>query len=207
MILTDSGEVAIESLAIGDMVVTADNGSMPVLWLGRRFYRRSEGRNWTARVVPLKIAARAFDDQTPNRDLYVSQAHGIRVDGTIVAAEFYLNQRSVDLAEVDHLDTLEYFHVELASHEVIFANGAESETFFGEDREQFSNFVEYERLYGPSAPAESRGERRAVYAYRGRTALKGLLLCAAAPILGMQDPMRQSYDRVARRALEALPAA
>jgi len=43
-----------------------------------------------------------------------------------------------------------YFHIELETHEVILAEGGLVETLLlTSGRESFSNFVEYERLYGP----------------------------------------------------------
>ena len=48
------------------------------------------------------------------------------------------------------MSAIEYYHVELDTHEVIYAEGALVESFFddGSNRENFSNFVQYKRLYG-----------------------------------------------------------
>src|SRR5689334_3797963 len=46
LIRTPDGDVPVESLKIGDLVLTADRGAMPVKWVGRQSFRRSPGRSW-----------------------------------------------------------------------------------------------------------------------------------------------------------------
>ena len=47
------------------------------------------------------------------------------------------------------MSTLEYYHVELDTHEVIYAEGALVESYDGSNP-QFFKFRQYERLYGAS---------------------------------------------------------
>src|SRR6266403_489386 len=68
------------------------------------------------------------------------------------------------------MSVIEYYHIELDTHEVIYSEGALVESFFDGDseREHFSNFVQYERLYGaerqpkmtPFAPIHGYFNRR-----------------------------------------------
>jgi hypothetical protein len=199
MIATPHGEVAIEELKIGDAVVTADKGTRSVRWIARRSYRRTEGRDWAAQVKPIRIAASAIADGTPRRDLHVSPAHLIRVDGQLLPAEFFVNGRSVDYADVEDMQKLDYFHVELDVHALLLADGLEAESLVTDAREVFSNFAEFERLYGAEMASRECAGRMTGLRYRGRTALKGLVLCAAAPIIGIQ-PEHRAYQRVAERA-------
>jgi hypothetical protein len=96
---------------------------------------------------------------------------------------------------------IEYFHIELATHDVILAEGAPVETLFVTDgRERFTNFVEYERLYGrevgpamvPYAP---------VLGYPGgRAHLKALLRLGISRVVNVRDPIQVAYDRILTRA-------
>ena len=45
-------------------------------------------------------------------------------------------------------DEIEYFHVRLDTHDVIYAEGAECESLGDGGYDRFDNFIEYERLYG-----------------------------------------------------------
>jgi hypothetical protein len=68
------------------------------------------------------------------------------------------------------------------------------------DREQFSNFVEYERQYG----AEMRPAMKPfapVLEYRGaRGELERLLRLAVSPVLDVRDPIQRARAGIAARA-------
>ena len=50
---------------------------------------------------------------------------------------------------MDDCEVIDYFHIELETHQVVFAEGAPAETLLvTRDRESFVNFADYERLYG-----------------------------------------------------------
>jgi len=177
LILTPEGERAVENLAIGDTVTTSSGGKETVRWIGRQRFRRTPGRAWVAGVLPVRIARGALDGVVPVRDLYVSQAHGVLLDGILVPAGNLVNGRTIVLDRADDLLTLDYFNVELAAHDAILAEGAPVETFLSRNgnREAFDNFVEYERLYGrdaefvaecaPRVPLRGRADRRRTRAF------------------------------------------
>src|SRR6516225_8345554 len=74
LILTVHGEVPVEDLTIGELVMTT-NGALPVRWVGRTTLRRNASASWHPSVMPIRVARFALDDQTPRRDLYLSQCH------------------------------------------------------------------------------------------------------------------------------------
>jgi len=81
--------------------------------------------------------------------LYLSPQHSLFIDGFLVPVEWLINGRSIALAAMDDRESIDYFHIELQTHEVVFAEGAPAETLLvSSDREDFPNFIEYERLYG-----------------------------------------------------------
>ena len=150
LILTDRGEVAVETLAIGDCVVTLSGLAQPIRWIGRRSYR---GRSLSGRkhLFPVLIRAGVLGDGLPRRDLRVSPLHAMFLDSVLVPAWALIDGRAVvreqDCREVD------YFHVELDRHDVIFAEGAATETFLDDDsRWLFENAREYAELYPDAEP-------------------------------------------------------
>jgi collagen type I/II/III/V/XI/XXIV/XXVII alpha len=128
-IMTTTGEVPVEHLAVGDKVATrVDNETVfqPVKWIGRRrIDLTAHPRPETA--APVRIRRGAFADNIPHRDLLVSPDHAIFCDGKLICARQLINgttiRRELDLPEV------EYFHVELDVHAVLLAEGLPAESY------------------------------------------------------------------------------
>jgi hypothetical protein len=198
-ILTPCGEVPVEELTIGALVETL-NGPLPVKWIGRRRFDKVASSSWHAIVAPIRVARFALHDQTPHRDLYLSPRHSLFVDGVLIPVEHLVNDRSVVRAKMDDREVIEYFHIELETHEVVFAEGAPAETLLVTDgREGFANFVEHERLYG-SEERPAMKPFAPIFSYGGRAELKGLLRLALSPIVDLRDPVQRARDRIAARA-------
>jgi hypothetical protein len=125
-IRTPEGEVAVESLVAGDMVCTADGGVAPVLWLGRQTISTTFGD--PAVVMPVRIRAGALGDGLPVRDLLLSPDHALLIDGVMVQAGALVNGRSI-VRETVQADSFVYYHVELANHALVLAEGVPAETF------------------------------------------------------------------------------
>jgi hypothetical protein len=81
LIRTPHGEVPVEDLANGALVMTT-NGALPVKWVGRQTMRRNASASWHPSVVPIRVSRFAIDDRTPQRDLYLSQEHSLLFDGS-----------------------------------------------------------------------------------------------------------------------------
>ena len=149
LILTERGEVAVEALAIGDVVVTASGQHRPVKWIGRRSYA---GRFLAANPAaqPIRFNAGSLGDDLPHRTLLVSPEHAMFLDGLLIPARCLVNGCSI--VQESGLQRVDYYHVELDSHDVLLAEGAPSESFLNDDsRGMFHNAHEYETLY-PKAP-------------------------------------------------------
>jgi hypothetical protein len=199
-ISTPRGEVPVEELTIGDLVDTL-NGPLPVKWIGRRRFTKGASSSWHSSVAPIWVARFALHDQYPHRDLYLSPGHCLFVDGVLIPVTHLVNDRSVVVrVDMDDREVIEYFHIELETHEVVFAEGAPAETLLVTDgREGFANFVEYERLYG----SEERSAMKPfapIFSYGGRAELQGLLRLALSPIVDVRDPVQRARDRIAARS-------
>src|SRR5258708_11799893 len=149
LIATARGEVPVEQLAIGDGVVTAFGALRPIKWIGRRSYggRFIMGR---ADILPICFKAGALGDNLPRRDLWISPHHAMHFEtadseGVLIEAKDLIN--GVSIVQADNVDKVEYFHIELDSHDVIVAEGAPSESFIDDaSRRLFPNAPEYYTL-------------------------------------------------------------
>ena len=199
-ILTPHGEVPVEELTIGALIETL-NGPLPVKWIGRlRLKKVASSSSWHSSVAPIRVARFALHDQYPHRDLYLSPGHSLFVDGVLIPVKHLVNDRSVVRAEMDDRKVIECVHIELETHEVIFAEGAPAETLLVTDgREGFANFVEYERLYG-SEERPAMKPYAPIFGYGGRAELKGLLRLALSPIVDVRDPVQRARYRIEARA-------
>ncbi len=125
LIGTPAGQVAVETLAVGDMVLTAGGDVRPVVWTGHRtvdVLRHPQPDT----VRPIRIAAGAVSDSVPSRDLFVSPDHNLFIDGVLFPAKCLVNGTSV--CQVD-LPRITYHHVELESHDIVLADGMAAETY------------------------------------------------------------------------------
>jgi hypothetical protein len=183
LVRTPEGDRTVESLAIGDAVVTVSGAAKPIRWIGRQRFRRAEGRAWVAGVLPVRLSRGILGNGVPNRDLHLSQAHAVLLDGKLVPAGSLVNGRTIVLDRSADLSVLDYFNIELDAHDVILAEGAPVETFLsrGGNREAFDNFVEYERLYGAEAPEPAAYAVRAVAGTRASRIRSRLRSAFATP--------------------------
>ena len=150
LLMTDRGNVPVEALAIGDTVITATGRARSIRWLGRRSYA---GRFLAANpnLQPIRFRAGSLGDGLPRRDLLVSPEHAMLLDGVLIPAKALVNGSTI--VQERGLDWVDYYHVELDSHDVLLAEGAPSESFLDDgNRGQFHNTAEHTALY-PNAPA------------------------------------------------------
>jgi hypothetical protein len=145
LILTDRGEVAVESLVIGDRLVTGSGEARALKWIGRRSYA---GRFVAAnrRLLPVCVKAGAMGAGLPRRDLWVSPLHAMVVEGCLVPAGALVN--GVSVVQAAEVEEVRYIHLELEEHSVIYAEGAASESFVDDDsRAMFQNAHTFAELY------------------------------------------------------------
>ena len=141
-ILTPAGEVPVEDLSIGDCVVTVSGAERSIKWIGRRGYiTRLVSQHARDSVLPIRFARGSLGDALPKRELYVSPEHAMCLDGVLIRARHLVNGASI--AYCDSFSKIEYFHIELPTHDVIYAEGAASESWLDcGNRNIFSNVLD-----------------------------------------------------------------
>lgn len=136
-IATPEGPRLIQMLRPGDRILTKDNGAQEILWTGSK--RMTGARLYAMpHLRPIRFRAGALGVGRPDADLIVSPQHRMLIKGAaaqalfntpevLVRAEDLLNDHSV---VVDHsLPAVTYIHILLDSHNIVFANGVETESF------------------------------------------------------------------------------
>jgi hypothetical protein len=125
-IATPGGEVPVEALAPGDSVLTAAGEARTVRWIGRQTLLSGLARR--RGVLPVRIAAGALGENLPVRDLLVSPAHAIAIDGMLVQAGALVNGTTIR-TETALPWSFRYWHIELDAHELVLAEGMAAESF------------------------------------------------------------------------------
>jgi hypothetical protein len=127
-IRTAEGERKIEDLAIGDWLPTMFGGLRPIQWIGRYPFKKSDpSKPWAKDARPVRIARSALAPEVPHSDLFVTAAHSLLVEGMLAPAETLINGTTITRYEAREYDELEFFHIKLESHDVIYAEGAPAE--------------------------------------------------------------------------------
>ena len=162
--MADGSTQAVEDIAAGAMVETMDHGAQELRWIGSRTVAAK------GHLAPIMIKEGAMGNDA---DLRVSPQHRMLVEGW--KAELLFGEDQV-LASAKHLvngdniyvdegGEVEYFHMLFDAHEIVYANGAPSESFHPgelgmgsmaeESREEilelFPELRNDNTAYGPSA--------------------------------------------------------
>ncbi|MEM9063561.1 MAG: Hint domain-containing protein [Pseudomonadota bacterium] len=151
-ILTSRGEVPVERLEVGDLLITADHGPQPILRIARTDHVFEDGPH---RHKPIEIKPGSLGQRTPKRRLVVSPQHRVLFGGGTVERMFGTGEvlaLAKGLVGLDHVRAMNgkrsvsYYSLLCARHEIITAEGAASETFYPD-----ANAL---RMIGPAARRE-----------------------------------------------------
>lgn len=133
-----SGWRAVEDLDVGDEVLTLSNGAQKIRWIGQhRLTAAQLAAN--EKLRPIRITQGAMGHGLPTHDLLVSRQHRMLIASRI--AERMFGAPMALVAAFKLTDTpgigidsgiceVDYYHLLLDRHEVIFANGAPTESLY-----------------------------------------------------------------------------
>ncbi|WP_397542717.1 Hint domain-containing protein [Roseovarius salis] len=134
---TPCGPRLVEELREGDYVQTKDNGRQPVQWIGKR---RMTGARLFAmpHLRPVRMRMGALGIHQPDQELLVSPEHRMLVKGAVARSLFNTPEVLVSAKDLVNNDTIAfdlavrevtYIHLLLPRHQVLWANGVETESF------------------------------------------------------------------------------
>ncbi len=128
-IATPKGARMVESLKIGDFLVTRDHGLQPIRWIGKRTVPALD------RFAPVRIRPGVLSGL--DTDLLVSPQHRMLFQG--YRAELLFGESEVLIAAAHLIDgklvtqdaggEVTYIHIMFDDHEIIYAEGAATESF------------------------------------------------------------------------------
>jgi hypothetical protein len=170
---------------------------LPIKWIGHRTLREA----W-----PVRVCAGAFGAGVPHRDLWLSPDHAVFVDGVLVPVRYLVNDATI---AQERRDEVTYYHVELAEHGVLLANGMAAESYLDTgNRSDFANGGTAVRMipdfalgvWQREACATLAVDGPAVVAIRERlharaTELGWITTAAAAPLLLADGQRIQPHHR------------
>lgn len=138
LVATPDGQRRVEELRVGDLVLTQDHGPQKVRWLASHSLEARELRI-RPKYRPIKISAGVLGEGLPERDLLVSPQHRIMVRSKIAQRLFGTAEVLVPAIKLTGVQGVEqtqgeqgviYWHVLFDQHQIIFAEGAPTESLF-----------------------------------------------------------------------------
>jgi hypothetical protein len=123
-------------LETGEIVHTVFAGLVAVAWVGRRHVDcRRHPR--PEKVWPVRIAAGAYGEGLPRRDLLLSPDHAVFADDVLIPVKHLIN--GISIVQVP-MDAVTYYHVELPRHDLLLAEGMPVESYLDTgNRSTFAN--------------------------------------------------------------------
>lgn len=140
LIDTPHGPRPVETLRVGDAVLTADNGVQRIRWIGSRRLSLGGGTD-SERFRPVRLKANSIAPGVPARDVLVSPMHRVLVGGAhaqllfaqsevLTPAQHLVNGQTIFSEPVTEA---EYFHLLFDSHQILVSLNLRSESFYPGD--------------------------------------------------------------------------
>ncbi len=157
-ILTTKGEIPVEKLSVGNLVIAPTGSVSKITWLGS-FEIDLKASLSRADLSPIRIERNALKDGVPHSDLFLSRDHSLFIDRMLIPVRLLVNDASIVCA--DTFDFVTYWHIELAQHGIVLANGAAAESYleWGDNRASFTGTM--------GAPRRGRSKPAAPFALGG----------------------------------------
>jgi Hint domain len=197
-VLTAGGDIAVEHLQVGDLVLTASGAFKPIKGIGSNVFRKDDpNAQWSERISPVRIARSSISAGVPARDLYLSPDHALFIDGHLIPVKNLVNGLSITQEATLLFHEVEYFHLAFEQHEVFYAEGTAVESLLvGGVRGAAELFDQYDgAAIGPMVPyAPLLGY------FGGRQEAIAFARLSVYPWIDVRDRIQVEYERLAQRA-------
>ena len=140
LIATVAGELPVETLKVGDRVITRDNGFQEIRWIGHcDVSSAAQRKDRTKR--PVSIKRNTFGEGLPHRDMSFSPNHRLLLtepEISLLYSEPEVLAAAKDLLARDGIERaapapVTYYHMLFDHHEAVLSNGIWSESFLPGD--------------------------------------------------------------------------
>ena len=185
-IRTRDGDRPIETLAAGDEVSVRSGGFAPIKAMVSHTLKSVSGRWVGDSNLPGLIRRGALGENSPNADLCLTAWHSVYVDGFLIPVGDLVNGTSIIFEAADGRDTLDFFQVELDSHDMLDAQGAICESLYRAGTERYAPLL---RLCG------------------GRSKLRSHMRSVASLVIDRRQPIDVIRDQLEERGLGLARAA
>ena len=145
-------------------------------------------------ALPVRFARSALAPGVPHSDLYVTAGHSLLINGVLVPAKLLINDTTITRYGAHEHTELEFFHIKLETHDVIYAEGAPVETLT-KAQESAVNFADYLRRYGAQTTREDRCAPH-IHIWGGRVEVMSRLRSALSPWIDLRNQADVFRDRL-----------
>ncbi len=118
-------------------MITLAGERQPIEWIGHRtidcrLFARPD------LVSPIRIRQGALAPSLPRRDLFLSPDHALFFDEFLIPAKSLVNGSTIEQIAAE---TVTYYSIELANHDLVLAEGVAAETYYDDgQRDRFDNY-------------------------------------------------------------------
>ena len=186
-IRTPDGDIPVEALRPGDLVAVREHGLTryrPVVWIGERHLDLT-GHQRPELAAPVRIRRDAIGPGLPSKDLLVSPDHCLVLDENLVPAKLLINGMTV--VQDRSVPAVSYYHVELAAHGVLLAEGLPVESYLDTGNRAFFANAGLALLLHPE--------------FHVNAGLRCWETDACAPLAVSQPVVAPIWERIATRAV------
>lgn len=134
LIATPSGEVPVETLRAGDLVLTRDHGAQPLVWTHATLVTPDD-LDLAPNKRPVRIRAGALGADLPRRDTDLSPQHRVLVtdgngDEYLISARHLMRAGTPGVSLRPDGGDFQLVHIAFSDHRLVIAEGAPMESFY-----------------------------------------------------------------------------